>query len=1341
VDAAGPLRALRRTILSSLRTHGPVEDTGAQVLRALDALGIEARFVSDGEPSAAGDAVFPFRPEHALRCRRATPFSSTERNELEDLVETLAVVDGCGVGVASTLLDRLGLGVAEVDAQGRFLASNGALREMLGYGADELAGLDYQSITHADHAENDAVLHRALVEGLPRATLEKGLRRKDGREVWVAVTIERQTHAVGDPSFVVTVRDITARHRAEVDRDDVESRQQLLIEHAPVGIAVFDRSMRYLLVSQRYLEEYGLERSAVVGRSHYEVFTDIPERWRVIHRRCLEGAVERCDADAFPRADGGTDWVRWEIRPWRDHDGTIGGIVLYSEVITHARQIAAALDESEQRYQSLFEQAGVGIAHVDRTANQILRANEVFCQIVGRGRDDLLGRTWMELTHPEDLPMSLGHMRRLESTGVPSVTHEKRFVRPDGVIVWGRVTVSVVSVGKVVILEDVTERKAAEQALQESERRLATIFRASLAGLLIGRVSDGRIVDASASFTQLFGWARDEVVGATPGELGLFGDDDFMPVSGTTSTHAHPARCRLRNGEQGHFLVTRGRIEIGGESCWVCLFHDVTAWRHADEALRASEVHLRTIFDLAPVGIVETDLPTGRIRWVNGHFARLVGQSAEDLYALSSARRLLHPDDQLLPVLSAAQRLHGPTVDEPHELRLVRADGSVAWIRARTRPLAESAGEPTHAISIVEDVTERRERESLLRVHTSAFRAAANGIAITSRDGTIESVNPACAELTGYDESEIVGRKMSIFSSGRQAPDFYAAMWRTILDGGVWRGELVNRRKDGSLYHEEMTITPLRDAEGRERFIAIKQDVSARRQAEDELRASEDRYRSLVDDLEDMVLSTEAGGRITFANRALATLGRQPLELLGRPFLELVFPEDIGLVDDLVRDLVPREVRLCDAAGKPRVARVLARPQLVDKEQVGVTFVAVDLSARRETEEQLRAAQKMEAVGRLAGGVAHDFNNLLSVILSYTDLAVSDLRPEDPLRADLQEVLEAAQRAEGLTRQLLAFSRKQVLNVESVELNALVAGLARMLGRLIGEDIELDIRAGAGLHPLRADRGQLEQVLMNLVVNARDALPQGGHVRIETRNVRLEGSEAKAHELAPGDYALLSVTDDGCGMDEPVRQRIFEPFFTTKGVGKGTGLGLSMVYGIVRQSGGAIEVRSAPGAGTTFDIFLPADRGTHKVVVAPALSQRPRTGHETILVVEDEAALRALLRRILVASGYDVHVAANAGEALLICEQLGDRIQLVLTDVVMPGMSGTELVRRFETQCPSARVIFMSGYTDDDLERHRVLDAPILRKPFDWRTLARRVREALDVGTVATSPPPRIVGP
>ncbi len=506
------------------------------------------------------------------------------------------------------------------------------------------------------------------------------------------------------------------------------------------------------------------------------------------------------------------------------------------------------------------------------------------------------------------------------------------------------------------------------------------------------------------------------------------------------------------------------------------------------------------------------------------------------------------------------------------------------------------------------------------------------------------------------------------------------------------------------------------------------------------LRESEARYRTLVENIDGVVFSTDIEGNLLFVSSGVARYGLDPGVLRGLPLARFIHPDDLAALmlarAERIAGAPPEAVdfRLLDASGQPHYVRSLARQLIVEGSVVGLTGVLTDLTRLRETEEQLRLAQKMDAVGRLAGGIAHDFNNMLNVIGIYAELALEQLGPDDAVRADLAEIQRAYQRAASLTRQLLAFSRKQVLKPETVDLNALIGRMETMLRRLLGEDVQFTFAPEAGLASTRADPGQFEQVLLNLVVNARDAMPTGGQLRIETRTERVDGPRAMAsHSLAPGDYVTVSVTDSGTGMDEATRLKIFDPFFTTKAVGKGTGLGLATVFGIVEQSGGAISVETRPDAGSTFQVFLPAGGG-------PPSAQRPARqtarvgGRESIVLVEDEPALRDVTARILTHAGYDLVAFGSGAEAVAHFEARPHAAALLVTDVVMPGMDGRALATRLTRRDPSLRVLYISGYSDDALAERGILapDVELLEKPFTSHALLARVRQVLDL--TAASP-------
>jgi PAS domain S-box-containing protein len=506
-----------------------------------------------------------------------------------------------------------------------------------------------------------------------------------------------------------------------------------------------------------------------------------------------------------------------------------------------------------------------------------------------------------------------------------------------------------------------------------------------------------------------------------------------------------------------------------------------------------------------------------------------------------------------------------------------------------------------------------------------------------------------------------------------------------------------------------------------------------------ESRDARDFLQSIADHSPDAIVTADQHGKITYFSRgAEAMFGCRAEEMIGESVAN-IYPGGLEEAREIRRRLAAEGPLRSYETGflakdgrRVEVSASIAMLRDAAGAEVGTLGVLKDIEERRRLEEQLRQSQKMDAIGRLAGGIAHDFNNLLTVIAGRAQMILSRIRPEEPIHRDATLVRTTADRAAALTQQLLAFSRKQVLQPQVLNLNRVVTGMQPMLARLIGEDIELSVVPAEGLGRTKADPGQLEQVIVNLVVNARDAMPEGGRLTIETADVEIDAAYASRHfSVAAGAYVMLAVTDTGSGMDEPTRSRVFEPFFTTKGPGKGTGLGLATVYGIVKQSGGDIQLYSEVGHGTSFKIYLPrvAEQVIDALDARPAITAMPR-GEETVLLVEDEPEVRDLAREILEGSGYTVLQACDPQEAVLMAERHAGPIRLLLTDVIMPRQSGRALAERLRPLRPEMHVLYMSGYTNEAIVRHGVLepDTMFIQKPFTPAALGQKVREALDLG-------------
>ena len=633
--------------------------------------------------------------------------------------------------------------------------------------------------------------------------------------------------------------------------------------------------------------------------------------------------------------------------------------------------------------------------------------------------------------------------------------------------------------------------------------------------------------------------------------------------------------------------------------------------------------------------------------------------------------------------------------------------------------------------------------EEALAARERYYRSLLNGmhedIVVVDPEYRITDVNNSFVRTIGRPREEVLGALYYETWQGYDAPcDEHGEVLDVLESGQARRCVHQHVRADGSTAYVDILLSPVRDAQGCvTHVVGAMRDITTMMRAQTTLRESEERYRTMFESASQGILIADVETKtFRYANPAVSRmLGYSIEELMRMSVHDIHPPESIEHViaefevqargDKTLSERTP-----CTRKdGTTIFADISTAPMLIDGRACNVGFYT-NVTDRVQLEDQFRQSQKMEAIGRLAGGVAHDFNNLLTGIYGYMHFALESSEPGSEVHQNLTEALSLADRTADLTRQLLAFSRRQTLQPEVVDLNALIGDQIKMLARIIGEDLEPTFFPAEDLGSVRVDRGQMELTVLNLAVNARDAMPQGGRLTIETSNVTLSRDDAATHvHVKPGDFVLLAVTDTGCGMDEETRKHIFEPFFTTKEQGKGTGLGLATVYGIVKQHSGNIWVYSEPGKGTTFKIYLPRVRQKAGPPPAAARETPDAQGTETILLVEDDRAVREVARWALNARGFHVFPAASALEARHAFAASRGRIDLLLTDVVMPGAGGRELYEELIQRCPNLKVLYMSGYANNAIVHHGIVDdgPPFLQKPFDGRTLARKVRAVLDM--------------
>lgn len=769
------------------------------------------------------------------------------------------------------------------------------------------------------------------------------------------------------------------------------------------------------------------------------------------------------------------------------------------------------------------------------------------------------------------------------------------------------------------------EKERAEEALRERERRLRDIFDSIQDAVFILDL-EGRFIEANETACRALGYSRTELLKMPPIEIDEEGQARMVPQRlqrlRSEGRLIFETVHRRKDGSVFPVEVHCKVFEYEKREAILSIARDITERRRMQEEILQGREDLANLIDSVQ-GMVYSCMNDRdwTMTFVSHGCLDLTGYNPKELLhnRVVAYNDLIHPDDRqyVRDAVQAALLEKRPYL---LEYRIISKEGATKWVWEKGRGVFDREGSLVSLEGIINDITDKKLAEAERERLFTAVEQAGEAIFITDKEGAILYVNPAFERITGYSAKEALGNNARILKSGRQDQAFYKALWDTITAGKTWKGRLINRRKDGTLYTEEATISPVSDPSGRiVNYLAVKRDITAQ--------------------------------------------------------LEL--------------------------------------------------------------EERFHQAQKMESIGRLAGGVAHDFNNMLGVIMGHAELALEDPAISPRLASALKEIMKAAERSANLTRQLLGFARKQTISPRVIDLNETVEGMLKMLRRIIGENISLAWLPSSGLWPVKMDPTQVDQILANLCVNARDAIGTGGNISITTANHSFDEAFCRANKgFSPGDYVCVAVSDDGCGMDKATMEKIFEPFFTTKGVGEGTGLGLATVYGIVRQNNGFVRVDSRPGEGASFEIYIPrhegsvAERGEEK-----ALAAEIGLG-ETVLVVEDDPSLLKLISKVLQTAGYDVLAASSAEPALALAASHRGPIDLLVSDVVMPGMDGRALAGRILEARPDVKVLFLSGYPADFIARQGGLEegAAFLSKPFTPRALAAKVKEVLKANRKTKDP-------
>ncbi|MCA9057263.1 MAG: PAS domain S-box protein, partial [Planctomycetaceae bacterium] len=1249
------------------------------------------------------------------------------------------------------------------DAESGLLTQcNAAAEKMMGRDRSELIGQP-QSILHPpEEADRYRQLFEEHVLTQPNTPVEVEVIRKDGRRIDVAIS-PSVTMINGKHVIQGIFRDITERKVAERTIQKLSRFRETIIQTAAEGICVCVPIVDFPYVAftvwnDRMIAITGYTVGEINQRGWYQsLYPDSEVQLRAQQRmdRMRHGDDLKAEKWEIVRKDGerriisiSTSLIDF------DEESAVAALI---QDVTDQRKNVRSLKESErslQFFRTLVNLTNDTIHVMDPSTSRFLDVNEQACTRLGYTHQEMLqlGAIDIEASLPT-LAEWLQHVQDVKASGnmLLEGTHRCK----DGTTFPVEVNVRHVTVDQqeymVAVVRDITERQQTDAArqraieeLRRSEERFSKLFHASPFSIIVASYPSGRIIEANDAFLRLFEFQRDEVIDRTTGELEIwvFPSDRQRMLDSLHSRGAAPNmeyEFRTKLGKTLSLVMSVEIIQLDGQDYSLAMSIDVSQLKAAQAELHRTDELLRAVVRSTTDAVFVKDRQ-GKYLLFNEAAGNFVGVPAVDVIGLDD--HSLFEEEAVRIIQTHDRRVMESGIVHTAEETLTAAGVSRTYLSTKA-PHRDKAGNVIAVIGISRDITDRKKSEQLIQENESRLRLLMDSIpayiSYVDVDERYLWVNQVYEDWYQRPRSEIIGRTIREL----QGEENYAVIQPHVQR--VLRGDSVHYEQElQSSSHHRMTFDthyiPHRSEGGRVLgFFVMVFDLTAERSTQLALRESETRYRKLFETCGDAIFILDLQGNIRSVNPAAAAMhGYTTEELIGRNMRELDIPSDADQIPDRIQQVLAGQTLHFDVNhrrknGEEFPISVVATLLQIGDEPLVLSFDR-DITERKRNEEQrqllaghLAQAQKMEAIGRLAGGVAHDFNNILTVINGYSALLLNKTHPEDERSEMLREIAAAGARAATLTQQLLNYSRKQVIKRHALDLNSVVREMENMLRQLIGENIELSISCSNTTALVFADAGQVGQVVMNLAVNARDAMPAGGQLTMSIRTLDLDASFLQEYvDVSPGRFVQLTVADTGNGIPPDLMDRIFEPFFTTKGVGTGTGLGLASVRAIAEDSGGFVSVHSQPDQGSTFEFYLPAIDAES----ATPLVRTPEAagGRETILIVEDEDAVRMVMHRFLEEFGYTVLTARGAAEAIAIAGQSAGKIDLLITDVVMPEKSGRDLVEGIQRRWPNLKYLYVSGYSTDDVVRHGVSQSHVafLQKPFTPDGLARKLRELLD---------------